>query len=185
MIQLIITLHDLKLSLLTGIISSFLASLVFLSFLFCLRPKIIISPNVARYYDNDGKKFFLFKVVNRSHFKLIDVNVELLIQDPVNTYGGKNLKLRRLDFKKDKIWFIEKRNTLFSKSEYASYAIIFTCTSDIDKEWSDKGSMLHFKVICKHSLSGFYKVNTQHYYDKSTEIKDGKFKHGRNLEIIK
>jgi hypothetical protein len=184
MINLFITSHDIENAIITGVISSLLASLIFLLFLFCLKPKLKISSKIARYITPEGKKVFLIKVINCSFFKLIDVNVELFIQNPINTHGGKNLRLHKLVLKRDKIWYIEKRNTLFSKSEYATYAIIFNCLDDIDKEWQADGSTLHFKVICKHGLSGFQKVNTRHYYDKSTEIKDGKFIHGRSMEII-
>jgi hypothetical protein len=180
-----ITTDELKISLIIGIISSLIASGLFLALLFCLRPRISISSKIARVTTPEGEKRFVIKVVNRSFYKLIDVNVEFVILIPRTTSGGNNLKLEKLTLINDKIWFIDKRdNYLSTKSKYASYAVQFTCKDDLDEKWNSDGSSAHFKVICRHVLSGFSSVCTQQFFDKPTDIVTGRFKHGKCLEII-
>jgi len=168
----------------TGIISSIMASFVFLFLIFCLRPRVTISEHLARYVDKDGNKIFLFKIINRSYFKIVDLQTKMLILTPIGTYGGNNLKIEYLKLKTDKIWYLDRRNNFFKKSEHATFAIIFSCLDDLDAIWNHKnGSILHIEVICKHGLSGFNKVITRNYHS-DTEIKNGYYKYGNSTEIV-
>lgn len=162
-----------------SVITGILASLIFLFLLFFLRPRILIADQIAKYNGN-----YAIKVVNRSYFKLYDVNVELVLLKPFNTYGGKNLLIERLDLKKDRIWYIAGKPFREKNSAYGTHAIIFKCDEDLEKKWeSDKGVVLHFKVIAKHGLSSFTRIETKKYHDKETDIKNGKYTFGKKCEI--
>ena len=64
-------------ALITGVLSGMVASLLFLLALRQLRPKIIISPFIARDVNSLGEVRYRFKVVNRSLRPAVDVGVYL------------------------------------------------------------------------------------------------------------
>ena len=185
-----IDLYQIILSILTGIISS----IVFLVIIFILRPRLKISHEICRRFDEKtGRNVYMIKVINKSRwFKVIDVNAELISQEPVaapvltktkNCNGATNLKLKRLKLKEENghIWFINRRKY---SCKHASFAYIFTCIEDLDTLWDEnKKQTLHFKIISKHGLSGFPKLTTMEYADKNSCIKEGRFYFGNTCEI--
>jgi len=169
--------HDRGFILLIGATSSLMASILFLAFMSCLRPRVTISKEIA---FNNGR--YCIKVINKTHGKIYDVNAELLKMIPVNAPGGVNLRLNQIPLRNDKICYITGHH-LFKRNEHASYAVLFSTTEDLGKIWQDNNEILHFKIIAKHAFSGFVKVSTQFYHQNSC-IKQGKFKFGNSLEIV-
>lgn len=64
----------------------------------------------------------------------------------------------------------------------AEYAILFVCLSDLDVLWTSD-SMLEFRVMARHSFSGFSSVMKRRFYRAQSSIVEGAFKFGNSLEI--
>ena len=167
----------------TGIISGLISASVFLTLLFIfLRPKIKISPQIAK-WEKNGKTVYAIKVINKSClFTLCDVHVELTLIRNSSAPSGLNVAFKAIEMKNSRIWFIDRR-PIIGKSKNATYAIIFKTLDDLNDEWEDSVLYAQFKVIAKHGLSGLPKVKMEQYHDKKTSIKEGRFKYGNTFEI--
>ena len=88
-------------SILTGFFTSLFASTFFYALLWWLKPRISISPGIAKFNGNvDGelKPIYAFKIINRTWFyRVLDVKCELMLVETVNTPGGSNEKYRPID----------------------------------------------------------------------------------------
>lgn len=167
-----------------SIVTSIVASTIFLFLLFFLRPKVTISEKIAK---REGK--YQIKVVNNSFWKLIDVHVELVKMIPTNTAGGKNLRIQKIQLKNNKIWYIAGKPWNEKKSHYGSHAVLFSVVDsdaiNLLKNWNgENGEYLHFKVIAKHGLSSFAKISTCKYHNAESDIKEGRFSFGNCTEIV-
>jgi len=169
-------------SIFIGLVMSIIASIVFTFAIYLLRPRVAISEKIA--YRNGTYKI---KVVNKSIFKLIDVHAELLKVKPTE---GKNVILHRINLTNNKIWFIGKSPWSDRRSRWGSHAVTFSVSNpiEVDKmnqnEWvCENGEFLHFKIIAKHGLSSFQKVETMKYHNRETDIVSGRFNFGKDLSI--
>ena len=62
-----------------------------------LRPKVIISPKIAKHTDDNGVVTYLIKVINKSYwFQLVDIHFELSMLKPISTPKGMNLAIKKL-----------------------------------------------------------------------------------------
>ena len=87
-----------------GIGSGFVVSLVFLFFLFSLRPKIEISPFIARRGTGDDREYG-FKFVNKGFFPIIDIKVMLRTRRTKNVAVGKIYRAQKIQG--GTVWRIE------------------------------------------------------------------------------
>lgn len=167
-------------SVLTGVLSSLVASLIFLMLLFALRPRISISECIAR-TNHDGRKVYVVKIVNRTWWRLYDIHAEFAHLKFENVTGGQNVYSKPLTMLKSHIWSM---NSLFKlrPDPNAEFAILFVCLDDVDALWTD-GSLFEFRVMAKHSFSGFSKIHKRRYYKAATSVRSGSFKFGNSLEI--
>ena len=75
-------------NILIGIFGSLIASFAFILILYnYLRPKIEISEFIARKRNGDSI-FYHIKIVNKTHWPLIDFRVEIFLRTPENTFNG-------------------------------------------------------------------------------------------------
>jgi hypothetical protein len=167
-------------SIFIGVLSSLIASFLFLAFLFVLRPKLVISECIAR-TTHDGAKVFIIKMVNRTWWKLYDIHAELAHVKFENATGGQNVYSQRLNLLKSHIWSI---NCLHSwrTDVNAEYAVLFVCLDDLDTLWSSD-TMIEFRIMARHSFSGFSGIYRRRFYKPRSAIKDGSFKFGNSLDI--
>ncbi len=144
------------LSILTGIISSLIASLVFLYFTFRLKPNILRHP-------------------------LINCKVQLeLVKEEKGFSEDKLPELETIKMDYNSKMFIEK-NAKGSKYN----RVTFRTFEDLDSIWSDdNNSYLRFRISANHELSGLGKVFTQCYDLKKESIKEGTFEFGNSFRII-
>ena len=167
-------------SIVIGLLSSIIASFNFLILMFMMRPKVVISDLIARtIYDE--KKAFVVKIINRSWWKVYDIHAELVYLKFENVTGGQNLSLKHLTLTKDHLWSTN-RFSRWQRDTNAEYAALYVCLDDLDALWSND-SMIEFRVIAKHSFSGFIRVIKRRYYRARSTIRDGSFKFGNSLEI--
>jgi len=171
------------LSVIIGILSSVIASIIFLTFLTRVRPKIEISNQIAKGKSlTTGDIIYRIKVINKTRHSIINIKAQLHLVTPIVVPGGILLKTKEIPLKRSEVMCLEKFDP---KDEQAKYAFRFVTYEDIEKSWSDdKRSFLRFRIVATDSISGFSKVFTKDYHTKSL-IKEGEFEYGASMEIKK
>jgi hypothetical protein len=169
-------------TILTGVASSFVAALVFLGFMHCIRPKIQISTHIARRALAAGGHDYAIKVLNRSRRALLDLYPRLQIVHVTLPPGGHHLmtaesiELRRSHF------FLLRG---YRKSDRdAHYAVRFSTTEDLGGKWHDREhSYVRFIIKATDRISGVVDVFEMDYRGHEA-IVDGQFMTGRSMEIV-
>jgi len=164
-----------------GVLSSVIASLIFLSFLTRIRPKLEISDQIAK-----GKSLttediiYKIKVINKTRRPIINVKAQLHLVTPIVVPGGILLKSKEIPLKRSEVMYIEKFGP---NDEQAKYAFRFTTYEKIEDIWKDdRQSFLRFRIIATDSISGFTKAFSKDYHTKNL-IKEGEFEFGNSIGI--
>lgn len=165
---------------LTGIVSSLAASLLFLAFLFNLRPDVKISSEIAR-STMDGKKCYIIKVINRTWGRIYDLHAQLVHITLENVNGGQNVVAKKLTLLKDHIWSANRIKNL-KNDPNAEFAVLFVCIDDLDEIWVNN-TMIEFRIMSKHGFSGFSRIHKKRYFLLKSTIKDGSFTFGNSFRI--
>lgn len=162
-----------------GVFGSLIASGLFLWYLSQNKPKLEISPNIARNRANPNQPVFALKFVNKTASPIYDIRIDVTLLEPVVRDKGNNLKATPIVVSKDYLQYVENENGLDS---YSSHAITLRITDDIDSKWIDEKNYIQVTITARHSLSGFSGVFTQQYRLKSC-IVDGRFESGNSLKV--
>ena len=161
-----------------------LAAVVFLYFiLYCLRPKIEISPYIIKVadYDNPEINAFHFKMVNKSKHSAFDVRLELnLLKKNTVKKGKMDTRRTPIDLKRSFISHVPRGKSDKKTQQFAPHAVIFRCLQDIESTLNDM-TCLELQITIRHGLSGLSKVFSEEFTLGS--IKKGKFAYGNSLEI--
>ncbi len=181
-------------SVVTGVLSSLIASLLFILVLFRVRPNIKIAPEIAK-SDDEGNTVYVFKILNASpFFKIYDVNFELRIYKTENSPNGEDRKrvfleeailinsyipmLHKFNLKHISQWF-NRAKKLSSRTDYAAQAgTKFNIPSVLES-----GHSVTILIIAKHALSGFTKVKPETFKHVS-QVVDGTFCSGNSFRIV-
>jgi len=166
-------------SVIVGLLSSIVASFLFLFLMLMMRPRLAISESIAR-VTFDGKKAFIIKIINKSWWRLYDLHAEFAHIKLRNATGGQNVYLTRLKLLNNHVWCINSVHGW--RDNNAEYAMLFVCLDDLDTLWTND-TMIEFRVMAKHSLSGFNRLMKRRFYKSQSSIRDGSFKFGNSLEI--
>lgn len=86
-----------------------------------------------------------------------------------------------MELLKNHVWSVNSLHTWTSDIN-AEYAVLFVCLDDLDVLWTND-SMVEFRVMAKHSFSGFNRIVKKRFYRAAPSIRDGAFKFGNSLEI--
>lgn len=171
---------DLTLTILLGISTSFLASILFLLALSRLRPDVVLSDTIARTVDQ-GQHSFRIKCVNRSRRACIDVRAELLLITPVNVEGGQIRKTRVLKLKRDRLFQLGRFD--LNDKDY-KYDFRFVCEEDIDTLLDDSSpNYLQMSVMTTDAVSGRTTVVSKRFHYKKAQVKEGSFPIGLCLDV--
>ncbi|MCD4783177.1 MAG: hypothetical protein K8T10_05015 [Candidatus Eremiobacteraeota bacterium] len=173
--------NDYLLAIIIGVLSSFVASLIFLLFLTRVRPNIVISNQIAKSKSlKTGELVYIIRIINKTKRPIIDIKAQLHLINLVVMPGGviKNTKIIAL--KTSEIMEISKFD---SKDKMWNYAYRFIVDENIETKWENSHSFLRFKISAKDSLSGFSRVFSKNYHTKINSIQEGKFEAGNSLEI--
>jgi hypothetical protein len=164
-----------------GVLSSLIASIVFLLFLTRLRPRILISDQIAKSTSDSGKKIYRIKVVNETKVPIINVKAQLHLMNPNMAPGGIIFISKEISFQRSEMLEIAAFD---SKDKAAEYAYRFRSYEDIDNLWSDDAhSYLRFRIYATHSISGFSRVFRKDYHTKRNTIIEGDFAFGTSTAI--
>jgi hypothetical protein len=171
---------DLLGAIIVGLISSFTASFIFLFYLKQLRPKLRISPYIAK-ETYDGDPIYVFKVINYGSRDLVDIKLDVELAQLVNVEGGLIYKSKNIPLVKNYLFQLSK----FDKSDtHGNYAARFTTKVDINSIWESENDYLILKVIATDSFSGFSDSFSYSFRVKRTSIKEGSHKWGPELEVV-
>ncbi|HZG53101.1 MAG TPA: hypothetical protein VEZ40_13275 [Pyrinomonadaceae bacterium] len=166
------------LAVLVGIVSNGM----FLILLSRLRPRLIISPYIARGKSTlDGRLIFRIKVINRSKYPVTNIRAQLHLMKPYQSIGGEVSKSKSIRLVRADPIVLDK----FSKKDIdVNYAYRFVTYEDIDKLWGDDTiQFIRFRITCQHGLSGFGGYFFRDFRVKRKTIKEGDFYKGNTFEI--
>ena len=167
------------LAIIIGLLSSLLASLMFLYFLNTQRPKIIISEQIAKSHNIDGHVEYQIKTINKTLRSITNIQAQLFLTTPTKIPGGILEKNDEIQLRTKNLYEMAKFD---KKDKTAKYVFRFICEEDIEKKWNEN-SFLRFKISASHSLSGLISVFSKDYQTKEKSIKEGEFEFGKSLKI--
>ncbi|MGA2824360.1 MAG: hypothetical protein ABSE72_12640 [Bacteroidales bacterium] len=168
-------------SVVIGVLSSLVASLIFLFYLTRVRPKIEISDQVARTISASGKTIYRIKVINKSRVPIINIKTQLHVMRPTTVPAGIIYISKDITFQQSEIMELSKFDT---QDKTAAYAYRFRSYDALDDLWSeDSQSYLRFRIRATHSVSGFTRVFRKDYYTRRNSIMYGEFDFGNSMKI--
>jgi len=176
---LVFVLDKIILSIFAGLITSG----IFLLILSRYRPKIDISPKVARGSSTKtGEVIYRIKVINRTSAPITDIRAQLHIYKNYQTAKGEIWKTHAIELKRPDPISIDKYDP---KDKNTNYAYRFLTYSNLEKIWNDDASQfLRFRIFARHSVSGFGGFFFKDYRLKRNSIIDGEFSKGDTFEIV-
>ena len=168
-------------SMISGVLSSLVASVVWLWFFLGLKPKIMISDRIAQSVSAYGEKEYLFKVVNKGRYSIINIKAELYIVNKANVIDGCIDEYKKISLKTPEMMELIG---LHKETHNDYFAFHFSTREDIEKLWDDDvQKRLRLKVIATHSISNFTKVFSKDFLKKGL-IKKGEFVYGDSTELV-
>jgi hypothetical protein len=179
-----------------GVISGVIASTIFLSVLFSLKPWIVISDSITKHVveiRGESSTVFSFKIINKSiFFKLFDVTVNAYVcnevvnvngtnihRQPIQLLGSGTRTMRRLNYRHLFQTIFRGESFLKSSTEYAA---VFSTKKDLNSEINNHNTYIECQVLVRHSLTGFSKMKTQEYKHQS-KVKTGEFLSGNTCRV--
>ena len=167
-------------SILTGAVSSLVASIVFLVGLSWFRPKIAIADAVAKNTSN-GRTFYSVKVINRTKSPVVGVRVRMTLATLRYVSNGPVFNQEEINLRTHEIMEIPEFD---KKDEKARYAIQFEILDDLDTKWHDTNTTeLRFQIYATHSFTGFGKAFEERYFNKSVALQNGAYAAGDTFSI--
>lgn len=164
------------LSILSGIISGVVASILFYIYMRQLRPDIKLCTHIAQ-FEHNNQTYYAFKLYNNSRwFSVLELRIEVIIRTPFNSDGGTNYRIERVQLKNYKYMILPKYKKIDKSGDYA---LVVTTRDDLASLWNGDHQNIMFRVHGRHSFSGASKSFHQVFWQKSTSIKKGMFTFGR------
>lgn len=158
---------DLLNTILVGVTSSLIASFTFALMLFLIKPRIDISPYIAKNTDVYGDLVYDIKVANKGYRDVIDISAELLVVTKENVKNGQINTTKKIPMVYERIFRIKSRG-----------GRRFPVNENLEAIWeNDDISFLLFRILVKDSFTGVGKVFEQTFHTKK-EIHSGKHEHG-------
>jgi hypothetical protein len=165
-------------NLLIGVTGSVVASILFLSALYLLRPRIAFSPHIAD-QTKGSDPMFGFKIINRSYWPITHLEFQLTLITPKAVPDGVVLTNRLIELTKEKVFEVGGYS---KRDKDAHYALRIGSPADLHSLRTSDAQYLYFTVSAQHSLSGFQRVFTKYYHPQS-DIKEGHHEFGLGLDV--
>lgn len=165
-----------------AVLVGLITSSIFLLMLSRLRPRLNISPNIARGTSTKTQQIiYRIKVINRSRYPLTDIRAQLHIYKNYQTAAGDIWKSEALTLTRPDPIIIDKYDKNDSEANYA-YRFV---TYDLDNRWSDDTTQfVRFRVFARHSLSGFGGFFCKDYRLKRVALVNGDFVKGDAFDVV-
>ncbi|MEZ0053710.1 hypothetical protein ABIA30_004743 [Mycobacterium sp. MAA66] len=169
--------------LIIGFVSGTSASVTFWLAMFSLKPKISISWQIARHTTTQNQVQYRIKIVNETWRPAEDVEVKafLRVEKALPGAGGGILhQLVRIPIVESSGYTLGGYRRSDRDVRYARRILI--TDFDLDGHWTSDAKVL-VRVSARDSISGFRKETERIYTNALTEIRDGYFAFGKNLQI--
>ncbi len=168
---------NLVVGIIAGVVSGLISSLVFFLILYHMKPKVKVASEVCLRNIEGQMATLVIKIVNTSRTMMTGVQYDLYLE---KRRDHSNVRVRAVEPRKDKLWFISKYSKSDSDSAYATLISYRINLKDISNELSS----LAFVFSGEHSISG-RKVCISKNYTKDDFVTNGMFHQGKDLRIIK
>lgn len=172
------------LSAVIGVSSSLIASLVWLVSLRQVKPKIIISPVIARETLDDGLVQYTIKIINRSRRAAVSVHVELVIAEAERTRGGPVMTRTYLNLSEPDPLVIRSRRRKVDPNSWYPSAYRVRTTDNLQSLANSENKYVRVRIHANHEISGAGKVFERYYYHPESEIVPGRFSRGNTFEVV-
>ncbi|MFJ1762055.1 hypothetical protein ACIOD2_17150 [Amycolatopsis sp. NPDC088138] len=160
-----------------GILSSVVASAVWILIVSRLTPKLTISPEIA---EDPQSPVFRIKVINQSRRAAMDLRFDAHLVTPIGAKGG-SIK-RRTPLECGNAPLLLPRRVRTSADYDNAYRL--RIKSDIRQLLSDNPhSFIRLQIFARHEVTGMGKMFERRYYHPSSEIVTGSFVHGKELAV--
>jgi hypothetical protein len=162
-----------------GILSSVVASALWILILSRLTPKMIISPEIA---EDPATQVFRIKVVNLSRRAAVDLRVEAHLVTSIGVRGGR--VNRRMNLVCGNPPLVLPRRTRTSKEYDNAYRL--RIDSNVRELWSaSPDSFVRLQIFARHEVTGMGKMFEQRYHHPGAEIVTGSFVHGHDMSVTR
>ena len=164
-----------------GILSGLVASAMFLLFMSQFRPRMAISPVIAKYTDPEGNVKYSIKVINHTPKPIINIRAVMYIATPYNVPKGTIYTTKPVKLKTSEALDMARFD---KKDKDANYAVRFVTFDNLEECWTQQElSKVIFKIYATHALTGFGRTCVMEYHEKRTCLKEGNFAHGNSLDV--
>jgi hypothetical protein len=161
-----------------GILSSVVASALWILILSRLTPKMVISPEIA---EDPASHVFRIKVVNLSRRAAVDLRVEAHLVTSIGARGGRVNRRTNLECGNPPL-VLPRRNR--ASKEYDN-AYRLRLDSNIRELWSSNpDSFVRLQIFARHEVTGMGKMFERRYHHRSSEIVMGSFVHGQDMTVV-
>lgn len=166
---------DITINFLVGISSSLVFVLVILRL---LKPKIKISDKICYKNDENGNKFYFFKIVNNSIYDAYSIEFELHKKTPYVVDKTKvNHNTDKIELSTCSFYSIPRYK---KELGYGDHAIQIRTFEDLSNEINKENLEYVLYVSAKHGLSNITSVTTMSFENKKV-FHEGNFKFGSNI----
>jgi hypothetical protein len=158
-------------------------SAMFFCFLSWFKPKIEVSPVIARGTSTkNGKTIYRIKIINKTHYPITDIKAQLHIFKHYQTANGEIWKSDAVELKRADPISIDK----FDKKDLdANYAYRFLTYENIESKWTDDNvQFVRFRIFARHATSGFGGFFEKDYRLKRLSLVEGEFSKGNTFDVV-
>lgn len=163
-----------------GIIVGLVTSCIFWRFLLFLKPKVAISPMIARSATTATK--YSIKVVNRSNRQVINLSARCTFEWKVPIPGGRKSKGTVIDLNTEAFPVLGKRSEIKDAFGINPVRIFVFTFDDLEQKLNDQ-SCIVFTLSATDAESGTTVIQSRQYQKDKVEV--GEFKAGLKFQIIK
>ncbi len=164
-----------------GVVSSVIASSVWLLGLRRLRPRIDISPWIVEDVRPDGEPAcYRIKIINRSRRAVVDLAFELAVMRPERTQGGV-VKMRR-------VVRVSGPPPLIISGRASDDSNTYRMRVDADLRGilsGDAHRFIRLRVFARDEWSGIGRVAEREYYEPSSDLIVGKYSKGQSFDVLR
>ena len=145
------------------------------------KPKIKISDKICYKNDENGNKFYFFKIVNNSIYNTYSIKIELYKKTPYIVNKTKiNYRIQEIKISSNNYYFIPRYK---KQKGYGDHAVLSRTFEDLSKEIDTENVEYVLYVSAKHGLSNLTSVTTMSF-ESSKVFHKGNFKFGSNIRTL-
>jgi hypothetical protein len=177
-------------SIVTGVLSSLVASGVWLFGLRKIRPRIDVSPVIAQDFAQvpDATPTSAIKIINRARRAAVEVQFELALINSARTKGGPVFVREPLVIDNPPPMVLPRsprnRDSKAHEESYNAFRLRTKCNARLLLE-EHPNSYLRLRVFARDELSGIGRVFEASYHEPESDVEIGKFARGQTFEVVR